>query len=153
MPVVRFARRHLPSVFGILGTFVRRLTVTDTTLAEFQSSTTFLAMAMLMLDPYPTLTGVNVPIFVLMLHITSEFGWGIVFLCVGVAQSLANLLQSAPARKVMAFVAASAWGLLFALGCFASPPSFFVPVCGAACFVQCLVYLRLGILQEAIRRA
>lgn len=145
-------RTPLPGLLGHLAAFVRRLTVTDTTLAEFQSSTTLLAMAALMLDPWPTLTGVSVPVFQLMMSLTSEHGWGFVFLIVGMLQSAVNLTQHQSGRKVMAFIAAVLWGLLFALGCMARPISFFVPVCGSACVVQALTYLRLGILQEVIRR-
>jgi hypothetical protein len=143
----------VPSFIEVLGSFVKRLTITDTTLAEFHSSTTFLAMAALMLDPYPTLSGVQVPIFTLMLQITTEFGWGLIFLVIGGAQSIVNITRYQYGRKVAAFFSAVLWGLLFALGWMASPPSFFVPVCGTACLVQCLVYLRLGLLQEAVRRA
>lgn len=152
MGVLR-VRTPVPDFIRLLAAFVRRLTVTDTTIAEFQSSTTFLAMSVLMLDPWPTLTAVNVPIFVLMLQIMSEPQWGVLFLVVGAGQSIVNLFGFQYGRKLLAFIAAVVWGLLFALGCMASPPSFFVPVCGVACAVQGLVYLRLAVMQEAIRRA
>lgn len=155
MPFVRFVHRRLPGLFESLGSFVRRLTVTDTTLAEFNSSTMLLGMAVLMLDPWPTLdaSGVNIPIFRAMLSITSEHGWGFFFLSIGALQSAANLADRLALRKLAAFVAATLWGLLAMLGTMTHPPSFFLPVCGSMALVQAAVYLRLGLLQEGLRRA
>lgn len=149
------AALKLPGPLKMMGAFVKRLTLTDTTLAEFHSSTTFLTMAILMLDPYPTLSapGIQVPIFTLMTQITTETGWGLIFLVIGALQSMMNILKHTYGRKVMAFLSAILWGLLCALGSMATPPSFFVPVCGTAALVQALVYLRLGLLQESVRHA
>lgn len=155
MPLVRLVRQRMPGFVETLGAFVRRLTVTDTTLAEFNSSTMLLGMAILMLDPWPTLDaqGINIPIFRAMLEIASEHGWGFIFLALGVLQSGANLGGNIALRKIAAFAAAVLWGLLMSLGFVTYPPSFFVPVCGAMCLVQAVVYLRLSLLQEGLRRA
>lgn len=142
-------RRPLPGALRLLSTAVHKLTVTDTTIAEFGSSLAFFAMAALMLDPFPTLnaSGVNIPIFQMMLAITSEKGWGVLFLSVGLVQTAANFSKHLVWRKHAAFIAAVVWGLLAILGASTHPASFFLAVCGAKCAVQCVVYLRLGIIK------
>ena len=143
------ARRPLPSALKLLSTAVHKLTVTDTTIAEFGSALAFFAMAGLMLDPFPTLDapGVNIPIFQMLLAITSEAGWGVLFFCVAIIQTAANLTKHLVWRKHAAFISAVVWLLLAILGASTRPASFFLAVCGAKCAVQCVVYLRLGIIK------
>ena len=137
---------------GIRGAFwrcVALLTMTDTTLAEFQSSTTLIAMGVLMLDPWPTLPGLGSRAVQLhMVSLMSEHQWGILFFGFGLLQSIANLARASYPRQLLAFMASCIFGLMAALGAISKPAGFFLPVFGVAALVQALVYLRVSIARD-----
>ena len=143
------ARFTLPPTLGfkkVFDRFLHVLTETDTTLAEFGSSTSLLAIGVILAMPSESLAS-NIPLFSLMLNVAPEAPWwALFFLSLGVAQSLANLNRRIQVRRPLAFACATAFGFLGLLGTISTAP---VLILGALFLVQslvnALVYLRLGL--------
>ena len=144
--VARFA---LPPSLGIkkmLDRFLVVLTETDTTLAEFGSSTSLLFIGLILAAPVASLDA-KIPLFNLMLNVAPEAPWwALGFISLGAAQSFANLNRRIEIRRVLAFVCATAFGFLGLLGTISTAP---VLILGSLFMVQslvnALVYLRLGL--------
>lgn len=148
--------RFRTSLIARLDHFIGMLTLTDTTLAEFQSSTTLLFFAFIFLNPWPTLTALPDP-YSAMSRVMSEREWGAACLVLGGWQSAANWQRNGTGRKVAAFIACLFFSFISVLLAIvsadvASGPIFFgvptrpvIPCLLVMSFVQALVYLRLSL--------
>lgn len=148
--------RFRTSLIARLDHFIGMLTLTDTTLAEFQSSTTLLFFAFIFLNPWPTLTALPDP-YSVMSKVMSESGWGVTCLILGGWQSTVNWQRNGTGRKVAAFIACLFYGFLSVLlaivsadavggtGFFGVPTRPVIPCLLVMSFVQALVYLRLSL--------
>lgn len=123
-----------------LKNFLSLLTLTSTTIAEFQSSTTFLLLGLFLAMPWGELNP-SVPYHAELLTIMPETAWVAAFLCLGVAQSVANIGRHSFWRMAMAFVAATSWTYLSILGMLVHPPSLFAPAFVGMALVQALCFL------------
>jgi hypothetical protein len=124
--------------------FIKILTTTDTTLAEFASSTTLILIGGVLAQPGAQLTA-NTPLFVLMLHVAPEWVWALVLLAVGALQSAGNLVHGMGARRVAAMLSFIAFGFVCVLGLSVTPLSILGATLGVQAFVMGIVYLRLGV--------
>jgi len=123
--------------------FLRLLTETDTTLAEFTSSTTLLFVGAILALPTAALVP-RVPLFHSMASFWPEMAWAACFFALGTIQSAANLSRNRKARRSAAFVAASFFGFLGILGASVHPISILGVVFGVHALTQGITYLRLG---------
>lgn len=128
----------------IFESLVRLLTETDTTLAEFASSTVCVCVGALLALPTVALTP-SVPLFSLMAYCLPEWAWATLFVTVGLAQALGNLFRIRWARRASAFILFTLFGFLGVLGGMAHPVSVLGTVFGVHSIVQGIVYLRLGV--------
>jgi len=124
---------------AVLKTLVR----TDTTLIEFQSSTTFLAFAAMMFSGEHLFS--NLPIYGAMQRFASERVWGLVCLLLGGVQSAANLYHHRHWRRTAAFGAACGWAFIAILIELVTPWTTALPVYAGFSLMQAIVYLRLSI--------
>jgi hypothetical protein len=119
---------------------------TDTTLAEFWSSTMLLAWGIGFLDPWPEPAGCAESIVA---QSVGEFGGevllGSICLLLGAAQSFGNLKGSRRVRRVSAFCASVFFGFLCILALGWMPSAVFAKTTAVASFVQAIVYLRLSL--------
>ena len=121
--------------------FLALLTLTHTTLAEFQSSTTLLFMGAWFLLPGPV-TSANARL----VEIMPEAQWGLLFLGVGLCQSVANVFRVSYARQFAAIVATFLFATLASFGFLVRPAWPFAPaVFAAAALVQGLVFVSLSL--------
>lgn len=139
---------------AILSRSFALLTSTDTTIAEFQSSVTLIVMGLILLASGDQLHAF-LPVHAVMLHIMSEPAWGLLFLGIGAAQSLANLLRASYGRKFTAFWSAVTFGLLALIGASANPPglAMAVPLFSVFSITQGIVFLRISVARARIERA
>ena len=123
--------------------FLRLLTETETTLAEFTSSMTLLFVGVILAMPTEALVP-RVPLFHSMAAFWPELAWAGCFFILGAIQSAANLSRHRKARRNAAFVAACFFGFLGILGASVHPISILGCVFGIHAFTQGITYLRLG---------
>lgn len=127
---------------------IRLLTATDTTLAEFASSTTLIAIGGILAMPSDALTP-TVPLFQSMLNVMPEHPhWSACFIGLGIFQAVANLTRSHPARRYAAFCCAAFYGFVGFLGVYVHPISLLGATFKVHSLVQALVYLHLGVGRE-----
>lgn len=124
------------------------LTVTDTTLFEFCSSTTLVVMGLTLAHPAESLTD-TVPLFRLMRYLAPEWAWSAVFLIAGVIQSIANLRLHPKARRLAAGLACFAFGTVACCGMAPRPISLLGMVLGVQAAVDAFVFVRLGVRGES----
>lgn len=143
-----FLKFTMPPTLGLkalVDGLIRLLTETDTTLAEFGSSTTLLLCGALLLLPYDALSASPWPLGAAMLSVMSENLWGGLFLGLGIVQSVANLKRNVPWRRRTAFASAAVFGFIGMLGARVRPISLFGAMCKVQALVQVLVGLHLGV--------
>jgi hypothetical protein len=149
------------SVLAFLDALMDRLTITNTTLAEFQSSVTLLFFAVIFLNPWPTLS--RLPVYGSMLYLMPEWGWGVTCLVLGAMQGVVHALRYMTGRIIAAFCSCAFYGFLSVLLAMASsnvPDSPFfgvptypvIPCLAVSSLVQAFVYLRLSLRQDARER-
>jgi hypothetical protein len=147
---MRFATPPTLGLRNLLDAFLRMLTETDTTLTEFCSSTSLLAIGAVLMLPTELLQR-DSPFFRTMLDmLPNHILWAFVFLAIGGYQSFANVRRQIYARRGAAFMAFVFFGFFGALGFLRTPP---VLVLGLVfiihSFTQGLVYLHLGLQTHA----
>jgi hypothetical protein len=135
---------------NLLDAFLRMLTETDTTLTEFCSSTSLLAIGAVLLFPMEVLQR-DVPLLRIWLDVLpNHFLWALVFLIIGGYQSFANVGRRAYARRGAAFMAFVFFGFFGALAFVRSPTVLILGILFAVqSFTQGLVYLHLGLQTHA----
>jgi hypothetical protein len=130
-------------VSRVLDHLVRLLFETDTTLAEFGSSTTLIFLGAILALPEESLISGS-GLFVQMKHVIPEGGWSALFLLLGSAQAAANLTRSPRWRRRVAFTLAVVFAFVGFLGARVTPISLFGAVCKVQAIVMSLVGLHLG---------
>jgi hypothetical protein len=147
---MRFALPPTLGLRNLLDAFLRMLTETDTTLTEFCSSTSLLAIGLVLLFPMDTLQR-DVPLLRLWLDVLpNHFLWAFVFLIIGGYQSVANVKHKVYARRGAAFMAFVFFGFFGALAFVRSPTVLILGILFAVqSFTQGLVYLHLGLQTHA----
>ena len=119
------------------------LTRTETTLTEFVSSTTLLYAGFVLLLPGEALIPGS-GLYSQMKLLMSENWWGVLFMAVGLFQSIANLRRDKTLRRTAAAVSAILFGYIGALGFHATPVSVFGAVCKVHCLGQMIAFWHLG---------
>ena len=123
--------------------FLRLLTETETTLAEFTSSMTLIFVGLILAMPTDALVP-RVPLFHSMAAFWPEMAWAGCFFLLGVVQSAANISRLRTSRRYVSFLAACFFGFLGILGLSVHPISILGCVFGVHAFTQGITYLRLG---------
>jgi hypothetical protein len=129
--------------------FVRLVTDTDTTIAEFWGSTTLLLMGFWFILPYRTFD--TIPAYHIMAEMMDEEGWGLCTIFLGLVQAVGNITKRYYFRVPGAFFASVMYLFVASLAISSEPASLLAPICGTASFVEGLVYLRLSFLKDAVR--
>jgi hypothetical protein len=126
---------------------VNRLTVTETTLVEFWSSTMLLWLGAMFLDSGETLIA-NVPFHAHLMALMPEHQWGILLGSVGLLQSFANAMHAEYARKFTAITTAGLFFILAFLAHATEPVSPFFAVFGTSGLVMSVAYISLSLAHE-----
>lgn len=139
----------------LIDALLEAVTHTETTLSEFVCSTTFLWVGVVMLlEP-----GALIPtsrLYASMTALMPQEGWGVLFILVGLFQSVANLRSLRRAetfmqrnetmrmRRIAAATAALLFGYIGALGIHQHPVSIFGALCKAQALGQLIAFWHLG---------
>lgn len=134
----------------MLWNFLSLFTLTDTTLVEFESSTTLILLGVMLLLPGQSLLQTT-PFHAILLALLPEPWWGVIALAFGLGQSLANMLRLSWGRKASAFGCACLYGFLAI--CALKVKSIFLPFLFTLSLVQAFVYLRITIAREQLKNA
>jgi hypothetical protein len=126
---------------------VNRLTETDTTLAEFWSSTMLLGLGVMFLDSGETLIA-NVPFHAHLMALMSERHWGLLLGSVGIFQAVSNLARANYARQFTAITASFLFFTLAFLAHATAPVSPFFAVFGTSGIVMSVSYISLSLAHE-----
>ncbi len=125
---------------------VALLVRTETSLAEFWSSTLLLVWAAGFFSRAPLPEGNAVhEIAVMVRPIGGQLFLGVLCLTVGLAQSIGNLAGYYRLRQLSAFVTAVLYGFLSLLGFHAVPTAIFNRTAAVAALVSGIVYLRFSL--------
>lgn len=127
----------------LLDAAMEMLTRTETTLAEFISSTTLIYVGVVLALPEQGLVAGS-GLYTAMRRLMPEGWWAVVFLAAGLFQSFANLYRSQFLRRMAASVAAAVFAYIGFLGIRVSPVSLFGAMCKAHALGQVIVWLHLG---------
>ncbi len=136
-----------PPTMGLkkgLDIILRLLTQTDTTLAEFLSSSALMAVGFIMALPQETLT-LGTPMYEAMRRFLPEGGWALAFFAFGLFQSVANLTRNKKMRRLAAFWCFVFFGFVGALGAVVYPVSLFGAFCKVDAVGNAIIYLQLRV--------
>jgi FtsH-binding integral membrane protein len=137
----------------LIAALARLITESDTTLAEFWSSTMLVVMGAWLLVPFAPGTFATLPTYKLMAHMAPEWIWGFAAMGLGAVQSFANLARNRGVRRSAAFVCSIFLGFVAMLVFISVPESLMPPICGVAAFLDGVVFLHLRSRMENRLRA
>lgn len=126
----------------LLDRLVRLLTATETTLSEFWGSTMLLAMGLWLCLPFETFDTISA--YGTMHKLLPEPVWGMIAICLGIFQAVANWTKVVKLRSIAATASAIGFGFVANLAMVSQPASLLFPICGTAAFVEMLIWLRLS---------
>jgi hypothetical protein len=137
----------------LVAALARLITESDTTLAEFWSSTMLVVVGAWLLVPFSPSTFTALPTYRLMSHLAPEWCWGFAAMGLGAVQSFANLTRNRDARRNSAFVNSIFLGFVAMLVFVSVPESLMPPLCGTAAFLDGVIFLHLRSQMENRLRA
>ena len=127
-----------------LRAFVEHVTRGDTRIAEFTSSTLWLALGAWMILSHATNLFEETAAWAAMHRIATRETWGMAFVVLGVVQSWANLAERRRWRGRAATASMLLWTWLSLLCWLDVPNTILAPIAPVVALVSVIVYLKLG---------
>jgi hypothetical protein len=126
----------------LLAKVLQVLTETDTTLAEFWTSTMLFGWALFFFDPWPAGSGT---IYFHMAQVLPELVWGILCGALAIVMSYGNVTRTLRFRRVGAFLSSVLFLFVTMIGMAADIHALYVPTYATNSLVMAVVYLRLSV--------